>query len=194
MKNAWFIAWKDLKYTVRQWEASLWLFVMPIVFFYFIGTAMGGFTTMTAGKTKLAVAVPEDAGFLADEVIRRLEQNDFEITRPETEAAFQDTSPRLSFPSNFTEDVLAGNETALELTRKESGFTKDYDEVRAGSASFTVLADLAAAEKDGRPPTPEEERRFVQYVRSGGAANEPSRALADVFWVLLNSAEFALNH
>lgn len=155
MRNAWFIARKDLKYTVRQWDASLWLFVMPIVFFYFIGTVMGGITTFTTDKTKLAVKVPENAGFLADEVIRRLEQNDFEVTRPETDTAFQGASPRLSFPSNFTADVLAGTKTALELAREESGFTKDYDEVRAGRASFTVLADLAAAEKDGRPPTRE---------------------------------------
>lgn len=154
MKNAWFIARKDLKYTVRQWGTLLWLFVMPIVFFYFIGTAMGGIATVTSGKTKLAVQVPGDAGFLADQVIRRLEQNDFEITRPESDAAFLATSPRLSFPPNFTEDVLVGTETVLALTHNESGLTKDYDELRVRRASFTVLADLAAAENDGRPPTP----------------------------------------
>ncbi len=155
MKNAWFIAWKDLHYTVRQWGTLLWLFVMPIVFFYFIGTAMGGLSVVTSGKSELAVQVPGGAGFLADEVIRRLEQNDFKITRHETEAAFQGVSPRLSFPSSFTADVLGGTGAVLELTHQESGLTRDYDEVRARRASFTVLADLAAAEQDGRLATPE---------------------------------------
>jgi len=155
MKNAWFIARKDLEYMVRRWETLLWLFVMPIVFFYFIGTAMGGFSKLTGGKTQLAVQVPADAGFLADEVIRRLEQNDFEITRPATDAAFREASPRLAFPAKFTDDVLVGTQAELELTHEESGLTSDYDELRAGRASFTVLADLIAAEQDGRAATRE---------------------------------------
>lgn len=45
-----------------------------------------------------------------------------------------------------------------------------------------------------RPPTVDESRRFVEFVQSSGAANDEPRALADVFWALLNSAEFATNH
>jgi hypothetical protein len=56
----------------------------------------------------------------------------------------------------------------------------------------------------GREPRPKELARFVSYVESGGAdgQNAPAaerekngkQALADVFWVLLNSGEFILNH
>jgi hypothetical protein len=50
-----------------------------------------------------------------------------------------------------------------------------------------------------RPPRPDELKRLVRYVDGGGAAARPgaanyNRALADVFWVLLNSGEFLLNH
>jgi hypothetical protein len=45
-----------------------------------------------------------------------------------------------------------------------------------------------------RKPRPEESKRFVQYVDEGGAAGDQKKALADVFWVLLNSPEFLLNH
>jgi hypothetical protein len=53
-----------------------------------------------------------------------------------------------------------------------------------------------------RKPTPRELSRLVNYVESGGSADDSSadkeknshRALADVFWVLLNSGEFFLNH
>ena len=157
---------------------------MPIVFFYFIGTAMGGFSTMTSGKTKLAVKVPGDAGFLADEVIRRLEQNDFEITRPESDAAFQDASPRLSFPSNFTEDVLLqGTETVLELTHEESGLTRELRRgcARAGRASPCSLT-WPRRRPDGRPPTPESlaaldevPRGLTLKASAGGRALRNSR-------------------
>ncbi len=45
-----------------------------------------------------------------------------------------------------------------------------------------------------RKPAPEELAQMVEYVDRGGAASDPKKALADVFWALLNSAEFALNH
>jgi hypothetical protein len=41
-----------------------------------------------------------------------------------------------------------------------------------------------------RKPRPDESERFVRYVEKG----DPKKALADVFWVLLNSPEFMLNH
>ncbi len=45
-----------------------------------------------------------------------------------------------------------------------------------------------------RRPTDEELTRFVTYVDSGGTEGDTKRALGDVFWVLLNSSEFSLNH
>jgi hypothetical protein len=45
-----------------------------------------------------------------------------------------------------------------------------------------------------RKPAPEESARFVRYVEKGGPSGNPKKALADVFWVLLNSPEFVLNH
>ena len=45
-----------------------------------------------------------------------------------------------------------------------------------------------------RKPTPEELDRMVAYVDRGGPTLDPKKALADVFWSLLNSSEFILNH
>jgi hypothetical protein len=45
-----------------------------------------------------------------------------------------------------------------------------------------------------RLPRPEEAARMAAYVESGGASGDRNAALADVFWVLLNSSEFILNH
>jgi hypothetical protein len=45
-----------------------------------------------------------------------------------------------------------------------------------------------------RPPREDELERLTLYVMDGGPTNDPDRALADVFWALLNSSEFATNH
>jgi hypothetical protein len=58
----------------------------------------------------------------------------------------------------------------------------------AGKVEALYLAALS------RPPRPEERTRLVGYVDKGGPSGDPERALADVFWALLNSGEFFLNH
>jgi hypothetical protein len=45
-----------------------------------------------------------------------------------------------------------------------------------------------------RKPRPEESARLVKYVDSGGPRGDKKKALADVYWALLNSSEFGLNH
>ena len=51
-----------------------------------------------------------------------------------------------------------------------------------------VLTRLPRAEMSG------EMDRLVRYVDSGGPTHDPRQALADVYWALLNSGEFVLNH
>ena len=46
----------------------------------------------------------------------------------------------------------------------------------------------------GRLPRVEESQRLVRYVDSGGPRKDARVALADVYWALLNSGEFMLNH
>ena len=45
-----------------------------------------------------------------------------------------------------------------------------------------------------RQPTTEESEKFGSYIGRGGPSGDKSKALADVFWVLLNTAEFLFNH
>jgi hypothetical protein len=65
----------------------------------------------------------------------------------------------------------------------EAPFLKTGDKIEA-----LFLAALS------RRPTEKERERLVMYVLSGGPAKEEAEALADVFWALLNSSEFLLNH
>ncbi|HTU20977.1 MAG TPA: DUF1549 and DUF1553 domain-containing protein [Gemmataceae bacterium] len=45
-----------------------------------------------------------------------------------------------------------------------------------------------------RKPRAEELEKHRRYVEKGGASKDPKAALGDVFWALLNSPEFFLNH
>jgi hypothetical protein len=45
-----------------------------------------------------------------------------------------------------------------------------------------------------RKPRADEASKLATYVNSGGARQDARAALADVFWALLNSPEFILNH
>jgi hypothetical protein len=58
----------------------------------------------------------------------------------------------------------------------------------AGKVETLYLATLS------RQPRPAERDRFVKYIDGGGPEKDKKKALADVFWALLNSSEFILNH
>jgi hypothetical protein len=70
------------------------------------------------------------------------------------------------------------------------------------------LKDLAAQTKGGhparirslymivlsRPPRADEIDRLLPYLERGGATGNLGEALSDIYWALLNSSEFLLNH
>src|SRR5215471_165842 len=97
LREAWFIAW-SMRYLLRERETLLWLFVMPIIFFYFIGTITSGFGPRPATKPRLVIHVGDDAGFLADEVIHRLEAENYEVVRASTQEEFKSGWRRLEIP------------------------------------------------------------------------------------------------
>jgi Protein of unknown function (DUF1553)/Protein of unknown function (DUF1549) len=45
-----------------------------------------------------------------------------------------------------------------------------------------------------RPPRAEEIQRLLPYVETGGPTHSTQRAIEDIYWALLNSPEFLLNH
>lgn len=146
LKDALYLAYRDLRYLLGRRETLLWTFVMPVIFFYFIGNVTGGFGRRD-NRDPIAVLIPSDAGFLADELVHRLEQRNFEIVH--TANFFRE----LRVPPGFTADVLAGKHVKITLTRYSAGADTDYDQTRAARAVYTVLAEVIAVSSRGARPT-----------------------------------------
>lgn len=147
MRNALFIAWNDLRRNLVRREAIVWVFVMPIVFFYFIGTVSGGFGPKPERAVKLSLLVGEDPGFLLDRLEQRLTERDFEVVRAADEATFRATKLRLKVPAHFTRDVLAAQPVALVLGSDGDDLDGEFRSFQVQRAVYTLLADVIASQE-----------------------------------------------
>lgn len=135
LRQVWFIGRKDMKYMLRERESIIWMFVMPIVFFYFIGTVTGGFASRGGSQDRLALWQDGDTGFLGDQLRRRLEERQYQITTPPTRDAFDAAPRRLRIPAGFTDSVLAARPVTLQFVRDEGGLGGDYSASASGAPS-----------------------------------------------------------
>ncbi|MFN2433066.1 MAG: ABC transporter permease [Gemmatimonadota bacterium] len=158
---AWFVARHDVAYLLRQRETLLWTFVMPPVFFFFIGTITGGFGGDGVDPEPLELRAGAGAGFLADELALRLERQDFRIVRSAADGSARtsaseprEDAARLALPAGFTDSVLAGRSTRVELTPAgEAGMEADYARVRVARAVYGLLGEVVLAAASGGPVT-----------------------------------------
>ncbi len=173
INDALFLVRHDLSYLLRRRETWLWTFIMPVIFFYFIGNVTGGFGRHDK-RDPISVLVPADAGFLADEMITRLEQRNYQVMHT---AGF---GREIRIPSGFTADILAGHPVKIEFNRVGSGAGTDFDQTRVARAVYTVLGDLVAISSKGTAPTPEafanlakQPRTMSVEVTSAGKRKDP---------------------
>ena len=156
LRHALFIARMDLAHRFRARETWMWTFILPVIFFYFIGTVTGGFGGSSDSPDRIAVYAPHDAGFLADQLVRRLEAAKYAVARVDRPDALARYSRSLEIPAGFTATVRAGKPAEVKLTRRGGGQEADYDKTRVGRAVYTVLADLIVAGKTTQAPGPED--------------------------------------
>ncbi len=83
---------------------------------------------------------------------------------------------------------LTANATDLERSQTLAAISQAPFLDTEGRIEALYLAALS------RTPREPELARMKKYVDSGGPANDSDKALADVFWALLNSSEFLFNH
>ena len=145
MRIALVIAWNDLKDMFREKETLMWLFFMPPLFFWFLGTVMGS----GGGKEerdRLTVVVPADAGFLADRLVAALERSKFHVARVADAAAVPQGGRSLRIPADYTGRLQRGERAEIEWQRPSASgddLASDYDRIRAMEVVYVQLAELA---------------------------------------------------
>ena len=117
------------------------------------------------------------------------------------------TTPRAKFLTKFQTqpdrsiDAPTSIQQALFLMNGQFATTAASLEKSRTLAAIAAGPGSAAGQVEqlflvvlSRKPTASESKRMTEYVESGGPAKDRKAALADVFWALLNSTEFAVNH
>ena len=174
MRPLWFVARTEIAHQLRRRETLMWVFVMPVIFFYFIGTVSGGMSIEPGSRhDRLALRAPADGGFLVDEIVRRLEAQQFVVERPATDEAFERYTRRLTIPAppdgkTFTAAALAGEPQTLDYRSRAEGPGADYERIRIGRAVYSLLADIIVAGQGETTPD-------AAAVRAVATAPQPVR-------------------
>ncbi|MBC8405398.1 MAG: ABC transporter permease [Planctomycetes bacterium] len=187
MKHSLFIARMDLRQMLREKETLLWMFVMPMVFFYFIGTITSGAGGSSDQVENIAVQADGEAGFLFDHLSKRLAENDYKVHLPDENGVymekyqFEDFRRQLSIPTNFTENTLFGEQAILEFRRTgDADLATDFDQFRLTRAVYTLLADLVALGAMGKAPSPEAFAELDAMPRTLEIASRPAGKRLDI--------------
>lgn len=108
----------DLRQTLSDRGAVMWMLVMPVMFATFFGLVMRGGSDPTAATVRLTV-VDEGGGELARLLIDDLATARLEVVEiePEAKETTADKIRTLVIPPAFTEKVLAGEQVTLVLER-----------------------------------------------------------------------------
>lgn len=148
MQSAFFIAWQDVRYQLKQGSTLLWLFVMPPVFFYFIGTVTGGFSSGMSGASATPLRIEaESPGFLQAQIDMRLRDNDFapEWTSASVPEPDADARRTLTIGDDLSERILAGEQVPMTFDTRSSELSRDFEIIRVQRSLLTALADIVVA-------------------------------------------------
>ena len=155
MKKIWFIAYKDFIYTLKDKIVLLWLFIMPLVFFAFIGTTTQGFSGGAGEKSTLGVWYEGDQQDPVFQQIKyRLEAEDyllrvFSTAQPlyKEKWTFDDYSRQLWVPNDLTQQMASGEPVAINYLIDDEGMDADYHQFKLSKAIYQTLGDLLILKK-----------------------------------------------
>ena len=159
LKNILFIAKKDFHYSLKEKTLLLWLFIMPLVFFGFIGSTTGG---LSGGSSNAAtnIALWENKSNdvenipLAKQIVYRLQQENFNVVvfsevsdKEDRKYHFKDYTRRLWLPENLQQKLDNNEQIEIEYASKASGLTQDRDQFSIEKALYQTLGDILAVKK-----------------------------------------------
>jgi ABC-type multidrug transport system permease subunit len=144
MRNVLWLAWNDVRLTVRDKPAFVWLVALPIAMMWFFG-AMGGGDDR---PLRLALDVrDDDRGWIARALVDGLRADTIDLR--ELDGALPEGPPerrRLVLPAGLTAQVLAGTQVAVRVEHVADGnIEADYAvQTHVARAIARTLGRLAA--------------------------------------------------
>ncbi len=180
LRAARFIARTDLRTLLTRRETLVWTFLMPPVFFFFIGSITGGFGGSGGSKPVIGLDASPAAGPLVAPLERRLAERGFDVRRVPPDSA-GDVDRVLSVPAGFSDSLAAGRRVRVDYrTGGESELAGRADEFEMRRALYTLLADVVVAAQSDSGPTAAgvaavagAPREVTLDVRQAGRRREP---------------------
>lgn len=171
MRRIWLLAVNDLRLTVRDRPAFIWMVVMPVAMMWLFGN-MGGGSGTSAPTITLSVANQDD-GWLSAALIEELADESINMVEVEPAQADDDTSRirTLVIPPGFTVGALSGEQQTLQL-EKEPGSNEQFGvaaEVHIVRAIVRTLGRLVEMNDLGTlEPGPDDAHPALERFREMG--------------------------
>lgn len=128
--------------------------------------------------------------------------------QPNRRGVFVANGQRQRFRELFGQQVSSPGEVQTSILQALLMLNGDFvDQASSPQQSMTLSAIIAVPFFDNetrletlflsalaRPPRSDEATMFLKYFQGDGPNHDSKQALGDVYWALLNSSEFSLNH
>lgn len=155
MKKIWFIAYKDFIYTLKDKIVLMWMFIMPLVFFAFIGSTTQGFGGGSSERSSLGVWFEGDQQDPVFAQIKfRLEAENYDLRVFSTEQplykdkwSFEDYSRQLWLPNELKSQMAAGNPLEVKYLIDAEGMGAEFHQFKLYKAIYQTLGDLLILKK-----------------------------------------------
>ncbi len=157
MSNILKIAIHDLRITLRDRSAVMWMFILPVVFATFFGLVLGGGSGSNPVDGTVSLTVLDlDASALSGALIEELKDDRFGLVfQGPLEGKAADTVRTLVIPENFELSVMAGVQTTLRLekepdTSEEAALVAQARIIRSATrlVGGLIMAELSKPEDD----------------------------------------------
>ncbi|MCD4749153.1 MAG: ABC transporter permease [Thermoanaerobaculales bacterium] len=153
MRSVFIIALHDLRVTLRDRSAVMWMFLLPLVFATFFGLVMGGSAGAPTDATAHLTVVDLDGGPMSRALLAELQDERLEVVEldPDEAAASKEKIRTLIIPEAFGHAVLSGTQSILRLEKEPNTSAEAALVVQARivRAATRLIGRMISAESNG---------------------------------------------